>query len=412
MRVDDLLDGGDADGLGDGNTGHGAAGGPLALADDIGHGEGGQSAVVAGEVAAEVGGVAVDHRAGGLEGVDLPHGLAEDDAQDGVAEEVAEAVVHAAAQQILDEVALQTRPADEVRHVMQLAAEAVVEVGVDDGALLAQLAHDADSGAGVDRALELHIKARVLIAEIVGDVADGGHAGVQGVADVGRGVQRADHVVAHMDGDGHLVRQDLPLVGATIHLAGAGDHAVTVLLGHAHAAVETYAETAELIALGMQRVIDLVEGLGRVVDLGPADVGVGHDLVLSHHLFLVLCLGLDAVGLHEQRLGDHDLGSTLVRLVADRLHIRKILFIKPAVDFQLHNSSSITLFYANSLLYLLRTGHSSAYLRTALSCTAVFLFIECWPSSGPWPSPRRNRAGDPPRRTHSRGRYAHSARVG
>ena len=68
-------------------------------------------------------------------------------------------MVHAAAQQILDEVALQTRPADEVRHVMQLTAEAVVEVGVDDGALLAQLAHDADSGAGVDRALELHIKA-------------------------------------------------------------------------------------------------------------------------------------------------------------------------------------------------------------------------------------------------------------
>ena len=265
-------------------------------------------------------------------GVDLAHGSVEDDAQHGVAEQVAEAVAQARAHQIFHNVALQHGPAHQVGQVVVLRAEAVVQVGVDDGADVPEPAHEQQGLHHVLGALALHLNARVLKGVVLGHVADGGHACFQRKAGVLQRVQRADHVVAEVGLHRHHLAHGLPLFGGVEDQARAHGDLAAQLGGHAHGPVQRNAEPVHRGTALFQRLINVAEALGCALPGVPADVRVLHHAALRRHFLLVLAFGFDAVLFHEQRLANGHLPGDFVHFGLQGFHVRQFLFLEPAFD--------------------------------------------------------------------------------
>ena len=222
-------------------------------------------------------GVAVDHRAQTVVVVDLVQGKHPAGALDRVGGQPADAVAEPGAEQVLHDVALQAGPAGHGRAVEEERAEPVLQVGVEQQPVFPARAQDGDGADRLGDRGDRVLPAGRFVAEVLREVADGGHTGLQRVDGVGRRGREPDHEVAHV----RLDRDDLadlaPFGGGGDQGAGLGRDAVAERLGHGHAPVETDAGAVDAVALVLRRPVDVAQRFDRGGPGVHADVGMVHD---------------------------------------------------------------------------------------------------------------------------------------
>ena len=239
------------------------SGRPVQLRGDVDHHRGGEHREVAMAVAAVLDGVAVDHRAERVAVAQVVEREADDRAVARLGHEPAVAVREPRADQVLDRVELERRPAQVAAVVAELHRRAVVEVGVHERAASRCAAIAPSALHRGLREVGVVVAARRLEGEVLAEVADRGDAGRERVDGVLQARGRADHEVAEVrldrrGGDVAPVAVVEPRAGL---LGGGG----APLGGHAHRAREAEPEAIErVLAEAVDDLVERARGRGPV----------------------------------------------------------------------------------------------------------------------------------------------------
>ena len=285
VRVDDLVDVGNPLRLGHRHRVEGVARRPQALADGIDREIAAEHGVVVAAAALVGGGVAVDHRAGRRPG--RRQRALESQPGQRLGEGVAIAMADAAADQGLDDVALEQHRPEAAGQVVEQRGEAVIEIRMDQD--LDRLGRE--QRQRLDRGLRgtnIVAPARQPEGEVLPEIADRRRPGGQRRHGVLERRGHADDEVAEMRRDRRLARQPGKVGGIVEDQPGAPRHVAPPVARITHRPVEADAVAVDATTQPVDRCVDLAPGPAALGEIAIADLGMQHQRALGDAAALVV----------------------------------------------------------------------------------------------------------------------------
>ena len=301
MRIDHLVDRGDALRLRHGDRRHRMAGMPTPERHHVDRQVAGERAVVRGRIGTVDRGVAVEHGSGrrvGLGERDL-----EGESLQRIGVGVAEAMAERQPGEILADPPLDHGEAERRSHILEPSGIAVVEVGVRQHRhrLRRHQPQRLDRG---QRGADIVRPVRQAEGEILRQVADRSGSGRDRRRRVLDRARHAQDEIAEMRRHRRNGGQCCELFGPVEDQAGAARPSAAIRLGIAHAPVEADAVPVRRpTALG-QTVMDLGIGTAAVLQPAIADLGMKGEASLGHRPPLERQLAIDAM-LRQERIRPH-----------------------------------------------------------------------------------------------------------